>query len=300
MAAQNRRTVGDQEWLDISARIFGSDEMEEKPYPLPNANVTIQCLNDTLAGRKSTATNREGKFDLELNVLKKRIKKKESARIRLQVSYVGYETIDSVFTMKQIYYDSSHKSDGYFWELEIDSLIMRSKPMSSEEVLIVDELKRMYESGDTTVFNVDAFMTGRLRSGVVGNRTHRELLQGKPNQMVWFWRSAGIRVTDSEFRDATMWNLFLHGLQGVSRHAESGQCEALGGRYDYEESGEQSGDCQARGGHIDQAQHLQAEDGECAVEFRWEGRVVHVGATGRLAADDFVENEQQRRQRYIQ
>ena len=161
MAAQNRRTVGDQEWLDISARIFGSDEMEEKPYPLPNANVTIQCLNDTLAGRKSTATNREGKFDLELNVLKKRIKKKESARIRLQVSYVGYETIDSVFTMKQIYYDSSHKSYGYFWELEIDSLIMRSKPMSSEEVLIVDELKRMYESGDTTVFNVDAFMMPR-------------------------------------------------------------------------------------------------------------------------------------------
>lgn len=161
MAAQNRRTVGDQDHLLVGGRILGSDEMEAKPYPLPNANVTILCLNDTLAGRKSTATNREGKFNLSLNVLKKRIKKKESVRVRLHVSYVGYETIDSVFTMKQVYYDESNKSYGYHWLLELDSLIMRSKPMSSEEVLIVDELKRMYESGDTTVFNVDAFMMPR-------------------------------------------------------------------------------------------------------------------------------------------
>ena len=69
--------------------------------------------------------------------------------------------------------------------------------------------------GGTIDGNVEAFMTGKLRSGVVGNRTHQTLVPGRPNQMVWFCRSAGIRVTDSEFKGATMWTLFLHGCEDV-------------------------------------------------------------------------------------
>ena len=35
-----RRTVGEQLWLNISGRIYGTDEMDPKPYPLPSAPVT--------------------------------------------------------------------------------------------------------------------------------------------------------------------------------------------------------------------------------------------------------------------
>jgi len=161
MAAQNRQTVGDEEYLTVSGHIYGTDELEPMPYPLPNANVTMLCLNDTLAGREACATDKKGEFHLGLGVLKKRIKKKESARVRLRVSFVGYETFEKEYTMTQQYFNPNRKSSGYYWQLELDSIVLRSKPMSSEEVLIVDELKRMYESGDTTVFNVDAFMMPR-------------------------------------------------------------------------------------------------------------------------------------------
>ena len=161
MQAQNRQTVGDEDYLIVSGWIYGTDEMEPEPYTLPNANVTVVCLNDTLAERGAGATDRKGWFNLGMEVLKKRIKKKESARVRVRVSYVGYETFEKEYTMTKQYWDSNRKSLGYSWELRLDSIVLKSKPMSSEEVLIVDELKRMYESGDTTVFNVDAFMMPR-------------------------------------------------------------------------------------------------------------------------------------------
>ena len=36
-----RRTVGEQLWLNISGRIYGTDEMDPKPYPLPSANIQL-------------------------------------------------------------------------------------------------------------------------------------------------------------------------------------------------------------------------------------------------------------------
>ena len=161
LQAQNRQTVGDHDQLYVSGHIYGTDDMEPNPYPLPNANVTWVCLNDTLAGRASCASNKEGLFSKSLDVLKKRIKKNESARIRLHVSYVGYETFEKEYTMSQHFFDPQSKSSGYYWLLNLDNIVLKSKPMSTEEVQIVAELKRMYESGDTTVFNVDAFMMPR-------------------------------------------------------------------------------------------------------------------------------------------
>ena len=63
--------------------------------------------------------------------------------------------------------------------------------------------------------NVEAFMTGKVLSNVLGNRTHRELVQNKPNQMVWFCKSTNIRLTDAELRNPSMWSLFLHGCDDV-------------------------------------------------------------------------------------
>ena len=63
--------------------------------------------------------------------------------------------------------------------------------------------------------NVDAFTTGKVLTNVLGNRTHRELVRHKPNQMVWFCNSTNIRLTDMELRDSSMWTLFLHGCDDV-------------------------------------------------------------------------------------
>lgn len=151
-----RQTVGEKLWLNISGRIFGTDEMEPKPYSLPNANIQLVCLNDTTV--KSVAvTNKEGFFYHGMNVLKKRVKKNDVPRVRMKVSYVGYETYTQDLKLAFRYYDENNKSYGGGWQLNLDSIVLKSMPMSVDEVVIVGELKRMYESGDTTVFNVDAF-----------------------------------------------------------------------------------------------------------------------------------------------
>ncbi len=151
-----RQTVGEKLWLNISGRIFGTDEMEPKPYSLPNANIQLVCLNDTTV--KSVAvTNKEGFFYHGMNVLKKRVKKNDVPRVRVKVSYVGYETYTQDLKSVYHYFDENNKSYGGSWMIDLDSIVLKSKPMSMDEVVIVGELKRMYESGDTTVFNVDAF-----------------------------------------------------------------------------------------------------------------------------------------------
>ena len=151
-----RQTVGEKLWLNISGRIFGTDDMEPKPYSLPNANIQLVCLNDTTV--KSVAvTNKEGFFYHGMNVLKKRVKKNDVPRVRVKVSYVGYETYTQDLKSVYHYFDEDNKSYGGQWRIILDSIVLKSKPMSMDEVVIVGELKRMYESGDTTVFNVDAF-----------------------------------------------------------------------------------------------------------------------------------------------
>lgn len=150
------QTVGEQIWLNISGRILGTDEMDPKPYPLPSANIQFVCLNDTTV-KEVAVTNKDGHFFRGMNVLKKRVKKNDVPRVRMKVSYVGYETYTQDLKLAFRYYDENNKSYGGGWQLNLDSIVLKSKPMSVDEVVIVGELKRMYESGDTTVFNVDAF-----------------------------------------------------------------------------------------------------------------------------------------------
>ena len=153
---RQQRPVGDTWGLTISGRIYGSDELEEKPYPLPNANIQLVCLNDTTA-KTVASTWDQGYFSGWLNVVKKRIKKNEAPRVRMKVTYVGYEPYEKVLTLEKQYADEERKKGNYQWGLHLDSVVLKSTPMSTQEVLIVSELKRMYESGDTTIFNVDAF-----------------------------------------------------------------------------------------------------------------------------------------------
>ena len=154
--ANGRRTVGEQIRLTVSSRIFGTDEMDPKPYPLPSANIQLVCLNDTTV-RTVAVTDKNGWFYQGMNVLKKRVKKNDVPRVRMKVSFVGYETYTQDLKMVYRYYDENNKNYGGEWSLSLDSIVLKSKPMSMDEVVIVGELQRMYESGDTTVFNVGAF-----------------------------------------------------------------------------------------------------------------------------------------------
>ncbi|MBR6893764.1 MAG: hypothetical protein IKN15_11130 [Bacteroidaceae bacterium] len=153
---REQRPVGDTWGLSVSGKIYGSDELEEKPYPLPNAHIQLVCLNDTTAKTVETSWG-DGMFYGWLNVVKKRIKKNEAPRVQMKVTFVGYEPYEKVLTLEKQYEDEERKKGNYQWGLHLDSVVLKSTPMSTQEVLIVGELKRMYESGDTTIFNVDAF-----------------------------------------------------------------------------------------------------------------------------------------------
>ena len=153
---RQQQTVGEQQYFHVYGNIYGTDDMEPTPYALPNANIQIVCLNDTSVSAVAVS-NKQGGFSQSMYVLKKRIKKKEGLRVAIRVSYVGYETCVKELQAKERYYDEEHKEYGSTWEVNTDTIVLKSMPMSTEEVQIVGELKRMYESGDTTIFNVDAF-----------------------------------------------------------------------------------------------------------------------------------------------
>ena len=153
---RQQQTVGEHSSFFVNGYIYGTDDMEEKPYALPNANIQIVCLNDTSVSSVAVS-DKKGQFAQYLSVLKKRIKKKEGLRVAIKVSYVGYETYVKELKAKERYYDENHKEYGSILEANADTIVLKSMPMSTEEVQIIGELTRMYESGDTTIFNVDAF-----------------------------------------------------------------------------------------------------------------------------------------------
>ncbi len=153
---KQQQTIGEQQYFHVYGQILGTDDMEEKPYALPNANIQIVCLNDTAVSAVAVS-NKQGGFSQSMFVLKKRVKKKDGLRVAIKVSYVGYETYVKELKAKEQYYDENRKEYGSIWVVNTDTIILKSKPMSTEEVQIVGELTRMYESGDTTIFNVDAF-----------------------------------------------------------------------------------------------------------------------------------------------
>ena len=160
LQAQNRQTVGDKISFSVEGSVFGNVELEEKPYPLPNASIHLTCLNDTTVTADLYAM-KNGRFAKYMSVLRRRVKKNDTPRVRIAVSYMGYDTFQKEYSAKREYFDDDNPSYGSYWEVDIDTIVLRSKPMSIQEVEIVGELQRMYESGDTTVFNVDAYQMPR-------------------------------------------------------------------------------------------------------------------------------------------
>ena len=122
-----RRTVGEQLWLNISGRIYGTDEMDPKPYPLPSANIQLVCLNDTTVKTVAVA-DKNGHFLHGMNVLKKRVKKNDVPRVAMKVSYVGYETYTQDLKLAYHYFDENNKGYGGSWTIDLDSIVLKSNP----------------------------------------------------------------------------------------------------------------------------------------------------------------------------
>ena len=123
------------------------DDYEPDPYPLQSANVKITLMGDTTEVT-GTSVDRDGYF---WNYTSRRDRLKDT-RIRVTISYLGMETYDSIYSPK-----AKRESGIQTFTVKIDSLVLHSNPLTTEEVEIVAELQRMYQRGDTVIFNADAY-----------------------------------------------------------------------------------------------------------------------------------------------
>lgn len=72
--------------------------------------------------------------------------------IRIVITYVGMDTLDCVRPAVK-----TQDEYGAAYEVRLDCVVLHSHPITLEETQIIGELKKMYQKGDTTVFNVDAY-----------------------------------------------------------------------------------------------------------------------------------------------
>ena len=133
--------------FEVTGRVFGVDEYEPTPYPLQGANIKVTCMGDTTAF-DGMAADTDGSFWVYMQ----RRDRLKDTRLRVTVSYLGMGTLDTIFDLPRTRMDGV---DTY--AIHFDSVVLKSNPLTTEEVEIVAELQRMYQRGDTIIFNADAY-----------------------------------------------------------------------------------------------------------------------------------------------
>ena len=98
--------------------------------------------------------------------------------IRIVITYVGMDTLDCVRPAVK-----TQDEYGAAYEVRLDCVVLHSHPITLEETQIIGELKKMYQKGDTTVFNVDAYDDS-------GRDTRTTLVEG--SVQMTFSDSAGV------------------------------------------------------------------------------------------------------------
>lgn len=131
----------------VKGKVYGSDDFEPKPYALQGADIKVTCVGDT-ANMEGMAAQKDGGFDVYLNS-RERLK---DTRLHITVSYVGMQSVDKVYTPVK---SKENGLDKY--TVNLDSIVMKSNPVSLAEAEIVAELKKMYQRGDTVIFNAEAY-----------------------------------------------------------------------------------------------------------------------------------------------
>lgn len=131
----------------VNGKIYGSDDFEPTPYPLPGAQVTVTCVGDT-AEVYTAATNDKGEFLIPI-FLRQRLK---SNNLHVKIAYIGMDGVDRDFVpveRKMIGQKVLH--------VGLDSLVLKSKAVTMAEAEIVAELQKLYQRGDTVIFNAEAY-----------------------------------------------------------------------------------------------------------------------------------------------
>lgn len=133
--------------FQVNGRVFGVDEFEPDPYPLQGANVKVVCMGDTTE-MDGAAADQDGDF---WTYISRRDRLKDT-RLHITVSYLGMQSLDTIMDPPM------RKQNGVnTYIIRFDSIVLRSDPLTTEEVEIVAELQRMYQRGDTIIFNADAY-----------------------------------------------------------------------------------------------------------------------------------------------
>jgi len=133
--------------FEITGKVMGTDDYEPIPYPLQNANIQAYCVADTTQ-MGGAAVGNDGTFTAYIfcrNKLK-------DLRVHIMISYVGMEPFEGVFTPTP-----GKDRIGDKLVVNLDSIVLRSSPVTIAEAEIIGELQKMYQRGDTTIFNAEAY-----------------------------------------------------------------------------------------------------------------------------------------------
>ncbi|MBQ9175789.1 MAG: outer membrane beta-barrel protein [Bacteroidaceae bacterium] len=135
--------------FEVVGTVMATDDFEPRPYPLQGANVMLTCVEDTTQ-MGGAAVDKDGNVAAYIfcrNKLK-------DLRVRVRISYIGMETYDRIFTPVA---DKDVIGDKLV--VKLDTVVLKSTPMTLAEAEVVGELQKMYQRGDTTFFNADAYET---------------------------------------------------------------------------------------------------------------------------------------------
>ena len=133
--------------FQVEGKVYGVDDYEPEPYPLQGANIKVTCMGDTTSFDGSAA-DKDGRFWVYMS----RRDRLKDTRLRVTISYLGMQSLDSIMDPPMRRENGIHT-----YTLNLDSVVLYSNPLTSEEVEIVAELQRMYQRGDTIIFNADAY-----------------------------------------------------------------------------------------------------------------------------------------------
>ena len=133
--------------FQVDGKVYGVDDYEPEPYPLQGANILVTCMGDTTEFDGSMA-DKDGEF---WTYMSRRDRLKDT-RLRVRISYLGMQTLDSIIDPPM-----KRESGIHTYVVRLASIVLRSNPLTTEEVEIVAELQRMYQRGDTIIFNADAY-----------------------------------------------------------------------------------------------------------------------------------------------
>lgn len=133
--------------FQIEGVVMGTDDFEPEPFPLQSANVKVTCLGDTTLF-DGASVDKDGRFYVWFYSQKKL----KDTRLHISVSYLGMESYESDLNPTR-----SDEGGLEMYAVELDTIVLKSFPMTPGEVEIVEELTRMYQRGDTIIFNADAY-----------------------------------------------------------------------------------------------------------------------------------------------